>query len=756
MVSRMRFVLAAMCLASFASVTAAQAPDGAAARVEPGTMVEVARHVQPALVRVEWTLKYDRSEPPAIEGMWAQGGNVIDEERPLEVAGYLVGPALVMTGDLAVHPRFIEKVEVRFGETVVAARPAGYLVNQSGMLLQLAEPIPGTMPLSFVERGDGPLYIVNFRGGVSWDVNIAPMWPSSTVAVGTDIDRTMMSVAGPLVVNAKGEAVALNFADWMPLDSQWTGSPLAREQVSSAELTAHLDTLRQSVDRSLLRVTVNFRSPKAQNDGMGGGMYYGREPMDSPTEWNGVGMLIAPDRILVLAKLKPSVTARLERIRVAAADGSTVNASFVGSLKHYGAFIAELEQPISGGGVQPARESILAFRDLLLLAAEVRVQGESREVFSQHERVEDFHLGWNRQIHPDYAPEFPTFLFTRDGQLIAAPISRREKVTVDDGWGWRSTTLLASSDLHRVLERGEAAFDPNNVPLSEEEENRLAWLGVETQALDTDLARALGVANLTNDGNTGGMVTFVYPDSPASRSGLAVGDVLIRLHVEGQPRPLEVVTEGDRWAYQGGFPWEQWDDLPEEYFDQIPTPWSSVESMFIRALTDLGFGTNYTAEVFRDGKMLTLEFIVEQSPAHYDSAPKFEAAPLGITVKDLTYEVRRYFQRPEGEPGVVISKVEPGSKASIGGIKPYEVITHINDQPVHTVKEFEARLQGLTDLRLSVKRMTKGRIVRLTVDEPIGGGAGAGAEGDADAGDGVGDEGNAAESGGGDGDGDGG
>lgn len=731
--NRMRFILAAVCLIPFGGAISAQAPapEQAGARMDPAAMVDLAKRVQPALVRVEWTLKYDRSEPPQVEGMWAHSGNVIDEERPYEAAGYLVGPALVMTDDLAVHPRFVEKIEVRFGEHVVAARPAGYLVDQPGVLLQIAEPIPGTKPLMFVERGDGPTFIVNYMGGVSWDVNIAPMWPSSTVAVASDFNRTMMSVPGPLVVNAKGEAIALNFVDWMPLDASWHGSPLAREQVSSAELTAQLDELRKSVDRSLLRVTVNFRSPKAQNDGMGGGMYYGREPMDSPTEWNGVGLLIEPDRMLVLAKLKPSVTARLERIRIAAADGSTINASFVGSLKNYGAFIAKLEQPISGGGVKPAEDSIVTFRDELLLAAEVRVQGESREVFSQHERIADFHLGWNRQIHPDVAPEFPTFLYSLDGRLIAAPISRREKVTVDDGWGWRSTTLLASADLARALERGEAAFDPNNVPLSEEEESRLAWLGVETQALDTDLARALGVANLTNDGNTGGMVTFVYPDSPASRSGLAVGDVLIRLHVEGQPRPLEVVTEGDRWAYQGGFPWDRWDDLPEEYFDQIPTPWPSVESMFIRALTDLGFGTNYTAEVFRDGKMLTLEFIVEQSPPHYDSAPKFEAAPLGITVKDLTYEVRRYFQRPEGEPGVVISKVEPGSKASIAGIKPYEVITHINDQPVQTVKEFEERLQGLADLRLAVKRMTKGRIVRLTVDQPIGGGA----DGDAGAGD---------------------
>jgi len=91
---------------------------------------------------------------------------------------------------------------------------------------------------------------------------------------------------------------------------------------------------------------------------------------------------------------------------------------------------------------------------------------------------------------------------------------------------------------------------------------------------------------------------------------------------------------------------------------------------------------------------------------------------MGLTLRDLTYEVRRYFQRKDDEPGVIISKIEQGSKASTSGLKPYEIITHVNDQPVRTVKEFQKLTDNQTELRLSVKRMAKGRQVKIILPPP--------------------------------------
>jgi len=77
---------------------------------------------------------------------------------------------------------------------------------------------------------------------------------------------------------------------------------------------------------------------------------------------------------------------------------------------------------------------------------------------------------------------------------------------------------------------------------------------------------------------------------------------------------------------------------------------------------------------------------------------------------------------------VIISKIEMGSKASKAGIKQYEVITHVNDQPVKNVKEFENATKDQTELNLSIKRMTAGRIVKVTVDKVEAGAGGAATE----------------------------
>ena len=158
------------------------------------------------------------------------------------------------------------------------------------------------------------------------------------------------------------------------------------------------------------------------------------------------------------------------------------------------------------------------------------------------------------------------------------------------------------------------------------------------------------------------------------------------------------------------------DDIPEQFLSEIPSPWPPAENSFTRALTELGFGTKYKAEFFRDGAVTSKEFEVIEGPCYYDSAPRHKSEALGLTVRDLTYEVRRHFQKKPGDPGVIVSKIEPGSKASVSGIKPYEIITHVNDSPSQTVDDFERLIVDQMELRFSVKRMTKGRVVKIKLE----------------------------------------
>jgi hypothetical protein len=472
-------------------------------------------------------------------------------------------------------------------------------------------------------------------------------------------------------------------------------------------MASMLADLEKRVNRSLVRVTLCFRSPAKE----AGQSFRSREDDESATELHTTGIILEGGKVLVLANLKPKATARLEEIVVHPAEGPDVKAKFTASLADYGAVVATLEKPV-GEAVTLETGPIRAHRFQALLAADVRVRGENRTVYCEYRRIPGFDVGWREHLYPSTSgSEGALFLFSAGGPLVALPIIRREKAGAEERYSSARPTLTAASYVADTLANLSKNVDSHNVPLSEEEERRLAWLGLEFQSLNRELARANKVAELTKDGETGAIVSYVYPDSPAAKAGIEAGFILLRIHVADRPKPIEVQLRdfGDR----GAFPWERLDEVPEAYYDKIPQPWPSPENTLVRSLTDLGFGTKFRAEFFRDGQTVMKNLEVTPSPPTYESAPRYKSAALGITVRDLTYEVRRYFQKKADEPGAIVSKIEQGSKASVAGIKPFEIITHVNDKPVMNVKEFEKATQAQDELRLSVKRMTRGREVKI-------------------------------------------
>ena len=100
--------------------------------------------------------------------------------------------------------------------------------------------------------------------------------------------------------------------------------------------------------------------------------------------------------------------------------------------------------------------------------------------------------------------------------------------------------------------------------------------------MSRELARANQVSEYTQDGESGAMVTYVHPGSPAAKAGITAGAVLLRLRVPGEPVPIEVEVEEDPMRSQA-FPWERLDEIREQVFDRIPTPWAPVENAFNRA-----------------------------------------------------------------------------------------------------------------------------------------------------------------------------
>ncbi len=748
-----RYLTAVAILVLAAAVCAEEQP-------APADLVKIAEGLSGGLVHVEYTLQYDKGESPQGFDPWSywrqfvadpEGATpqsfdqLIREERPAERGGFLLSPTRVLARDPLIHPRFIKKIEVRLGDELVPAVAASWPISQGAVMLDLSRPLRAGKPLKFERREEGPYYAVTHGpSGGTWRVRVVPIGKAVSVAAAGVRFITVRGDA--LIVDSRGTPVGATFTGRLPLHESWQGSPSMWPALGAAEMDSILEGVERRASRALLRVSLAFRSPRTKASPYGrygpafaGAMGFGRGTDDTETEWNGLGVLVEDGLVMVLANFVPKKTGRLESIRVYADDGRSVDASFAGTLEDYGAFMAKLEQPLPGRAAL-GTDQILDHRDELLVKAEIKVHGEQRASYFSRARIEDFQKSWEGRVYPSVAAASPdmrsfyyaaagmgggsrqttlSFLFGTDGDLVALPLARRQKVTTQAPWGARSmnpsggnlmTPGLYVSDL---LADWENYLDPENRPLTDEDENRLAWLGVELQPMNPDLARLNNVSDQTNGGTTGAMVTYIYEGSPAANEGIEVGDILLRLHIEGQPRPLEVRLTGNPY---GGFniPWERMESMmPGRFMYDMPAPWGSAENELTRALTDVGLGTQFTAEFFRDGTILAKEFAVELGPPHYGSARRFKSEDLGLTVRDLTYEVRRYFQLAPDDPGLVISKVEQGEKAAVAGLRPYEIIVSVDDEPVTRAEDFEAAVAAAGDHRLFVKRMRKGRTVKI-------------------------------------------
>ena len=680
----------------------------------------------PHMVKVQYHLQFHHGQEPQAPGWMEQCPNcgryhinrassAVREERPAELPGILLSPASVLMPDPLVHPRFIEKITVVRGEDVRSAGISDYAIHHSGLLLELDEPMPGSGELAFDGSQEGPQFAVTYREvNGRWLVRAAAVDTSPTI---NEAGETLITVPAPsLVVDSEGQPLGAALQAELPAED-WVRTPADWEWMSREEHKRRLDAISEIADSSVIRVRLNFRSPKSDDQSM---PYSLSRRDEEPTEIEEVGVILQDGRLIVLAELQPRTTARLERIRAYLPGEVTVEADFVATLKDYGAMVAELSDVPEGVGVELSpvgEEELQDMRGRLLPSAMVSVAGGRRVCWLDHVRLTDINRGWRRQLIPRLRNlSDKLFAFDPEDRLLLMPLSRRDP-TADRAFrsGRHNLIATASAYLNPVLTELPSHSDIANIPLSEEEEGRIGWLGLELQDLTEEMAKMAGVTDeFDRYQRSGALVSYVYPDSPAAEAGIESGMVLMRLRLPGQTRPIRVEARDERFGGES-FPWEHLDQVPEEYLERIPTPWPTAASEFNKTLTDIGIGKTVIADLFQDGERLEKEFVIEEGPPHYDIAPRHVSERLGLTVRDLTYELRRYFRRPEGEPGVIISKVESGGRASTAGLKPYEIITHVNDEPVSSAEEWEKALEGQKELKLSVRRMARGRVARITM-----------------------------------------
>lgn len=159
---------------------------------------------------------------------------------------------------------------------------------------------------------------------------------------------------------------------------------------------------------------------------------------------------------------------------------------------------------------------------------------------------------------------------------------------------------------------------------------------------------------------SGALVSDVTPDSPAGRAGLKSGDVITGV-------------DGDKITSAT--------DLQMNISERAP-------------------GTEVAMHIVRDGKPQTLqvklgEFHGNQQVADASGSESEKGVRLGVSVSDLTPDVKEQLSIPNGVHGVVIQDVRSGSPADDAGLSRGDVIEQVNRHPVQSADAFKQQVQNL-------------------------------------------------------------
>ena len=161
------------------------------------------------------------------------------------------------------------------------------------------------------------------------------------------------------------------------------------------------------------------------------------------------------------------------------------------------------------------------------------------------------------------------------------------------------------------------------------------------------------------DNASGAVVTQVEPNSPASKAGLKVGDVITEL--DGK-----VVSDAG--------------ELQVEVGEKQP-------------------GTTIRLQALRDGKPVNVPVTLQamgKGEHGSESAEASHAKPRwGIGLADLTPELRQQLQADDAVKGAVIEQVTPGSSADNAGLQRGEVITEVNRHPVQSAADVQKALSSV-------------------------------------------------------------
>ena len=181
-----------------------------------------------------------------------------------------------------------------------------------------------------------------------------------------------------------------------------------------------------------------------------------------------------------------------------------------------------------------------------------------------------------------------------------------------------------------------------------------AWLGVYTQPLTDDFAEYW---NMPKDG--GLIVSTVIQGSPADRSGLRMGDVIVSFN----GHPMNAKQDADVLN-------------------------------FTKLVRESPLGEPLPLTLVRGGQVMDLRLTLLPRPKSGREALEAEDPVFGVTIRELTTDVRIALNLSEDVQGVIVRRVRSGSPAAVGGIRPAFVILSVGGRPTPNLQAFTAAVEA--------------------------------------------------------------
>jgi S1-C subfamily serine protease len=190
------------------------------------------------------------------------------------------------------------------------------------------------------------------------------------------------------------------------------------------------------------------------------------------------------------------------------------------------------------------------------------------------------------------------------------------------------------------------------------------WLGVATQGLTTELARALGARD-----EAGVLVADVHPEGPGADAGLRSGDIVVAL-------------------------------------DATPV---STRAQLERAVGARTPGRLVTLSVRRAARELRLPVRLGEEPDEWQLPPALARAKrlLGIEARPITPTM-----------GVRAARVDPGSPAGRAGLVAGDIIREIDRRPIRTMADFQAAVRSLDPKRPVLMQIQRGEVAAYVALAP--------------------------------------